>query len=458
MSRRNRRNKAPQVNNSTLVKRAALSGKAGQQFGGDRDLYTVFGYPQYLGPSDYRVMYERGDLAGRLIDAYPDATWREPPTIAGIQGFDPLAKRLKLWSVLQRLDRLAQLGHYGVLLLGLDGGEPMHEPAMQKNYRLMYIQPHGEQTAKIIKWDDDAKSPRYNKPELYLITSGPNWEGASGGQKQIRVHHTRVIHIAEDALEHEAIGTPRLQRVYNRLMDVEKLAGGSAEMYWQNVAMMLAFIAGPEAQFSETDKAAMAEQLEEMQHGLRRMLRLRGMEVQQLAPGLQGASPGEHFAMQVDLIAGASGIPKRILLGNEAGELASSQDENSWQARVAERRSQFATPTVLEPLLQRGIAQGWITGALESIDWPESDSLGEKGRAEVASLTATATAAYANIMGDPAVTEDEFRAILGYDPKPKPPADELLDENDPDVQDAFADAKRRAAAGPNPDNFTPPAV
>ncbi len=170
----------------------------------------------------------------------------------------------------------------------------------------------------------------------------------------------------------------------------------------------------------------MADQLEEMQHGLRRMLRLRGMTAENLAPGLQGASPGEHIDKQLDMIAGASGIPKRILIGNEAGELASSQDENAWSARVAERRQQFATPTVLEPFIKRGLAQGWLTGSLESIEWPESDTLGEMGRADVAVKTAQAVATYANIMADPAVTQDEFRAILGLDPLPQlPPIEEI---------------------------------
>jgi uncharacterized protein len=434
-----RKNKRRQIHNNTslLQSRAHLAGLAGQQFNGDRDLYQTFGYPQYLQPRDYRTMYDRGDIAGRVIDAYPDATWREAPTVEGLTNFETVADQVKLWSVMPRLDRLCQLGHYGVLLLGLDGGEPLETPARASNYRLLYIQPHSELTADITKWDDDPKSPRYNKPEMYNITSGPNWQGTAGVSRQLRVHHSRVIHIAEDALEHEAIGVPRLQRVYNRMMDIEKLAGGSAEMYWQNVAMMIAFIADKDVQFAESDKAEMAEQLEEMQHGLRRMLRLRGVEAHNLAPGLQGAGPAEHFQMQVDLVAAASGIPKRILLGNEAGELASSQDETAWQGRISERRKQFAVPIMLRPLIMRGLDQGWLQGTLkkDGISWPESDTLGEKGRAEVAFLTAQASSTYANTLGEPAVTLDEFRATLGLPPLP----DVEFDENEGDSAQGLFD-------------------
>lgn len=459
MSRRNKR-PAPRVvaNDSTLVKRANLAAHAGQHFGGDRDLYKTFGYPTHVDAHAYRSMYERGDLAGRLVDAYPDATWREPPTIGGLTNFDTIAKRLKLWSVLQRLDRLCQLGHYGVLLLGLDGGEDPATPATLTNYRLMYLQPHGEETAKISRWNDNPKSSRFGKPEIYSITTGTNWEGTGGGQRILKVHHSRVIHIAEDALEHEAIGLPRLERVYNRLMDLEKLMGGSAEMYWLNTAMFLQFNAESGVAWEPAQAEAMQDQMEELQHRLRRMIRTQGVDAHNLAPGLQGSSPGEHVSVQLDMIAGASGIPKRILIGSEAGELASSQDENAWSGRVAERRQQFATPTVLEPFIMRGIEQGWISGALESIEWPESDTLGERGRADVAAVTAQAVATYANTMGDPAISEDEFRAVLGLDPKPEMPVDEQLDESDEDVQQAFADRQRRATPRPEPDDDAAPTV
>src|SRR5690606_16356168 len=122
-------------------------------------------YPRTLGVQDFASAYQRGDLASRIVDAYPDATWREAPEIEAEQGFQDafwaLEKRVELLSALTRLDRLTGLGHYGVLLLGLDGGEPMSEEAKGNKYELLYVQPHGERTAQIIRWDDNPSSPRY---------------------------------------------------------------------------------------------------------------------------------------------------------------------------------------------------------------------------------------------------------------------------------------------------------
>lgn len=435
----------PKVNASTgvsLAPRQRLANLAGKHFGGERDLYEVMGYPRHLTVEDYVDIYIRQDIAGRIVDAFPDATWREQPTLEGdegaVQAINELDERLSIFRTLHRLDRLMNMGHYGVLVLGLDGGEPMWTPAEGTDYSLLYMQPHSERTAEVTKWADDPQSSRYGQPEMYRVTTGVNWTGSGAGQKTVNVHHSRVIHVAERALEDVSIGTPRLERVYNRMMDLDKLLGGSAEMYWQNVAMIMAFLAEADAEWQPGEAEEMAQQLEDMQHGLRRSLRLRGVTPENLAPGLQGASPGEHIDKQIDVIAGASGIPKRILLGNEAGELASTQDETAWQGRIAERREQFATPAVLNPLLAKLGRFGVIPSNRIEVVWPESDTLGEKGRAEVADLVSRAIQQYNNTMGaEQLVTPDEFRAILGYEELETEPEADDLPEDDEQVQEQF---------------------
>ncbi|HLU48832.1 MAG TPA: hypothetical protein VK116_12140, partial [Planctomycetota bacterium] len=122
---------------------------AGQHFNGDRDLYDVCGYPRHIGPEEYLGAYLRGDLAARIVDAYPDATWREPPTVKRdgtnegddddfSKAIEELDEKFGFWSVLSRLDRLAGLGHYGVLLVGLDGGVPLDQPVEGGGFRLLY--------------------------------------------------------------------------------------------------------------------------------------------------------------------------------------------------------------------------------------------------------------------------------------------------------------------------------
>lgn len=430
---------------SVLSKRKRLASRAGQHFGGDRDLYSVMGYPDRVGTNDFISVYNRQDIAARIVDAFPDATWREPPVVnadkAFVRDWNEIESRHKLWRTFHRLDRLAGLGHYGVLLLGLDGGEDMREPVNTgRNYNLLYLQPHSERTAEVLEWENDPSNPRYGRPRRYQVTTGINWTGMGSGQRTIQVHHSRVIHVAERALEDVSIGTPRLERIFNRLMDLDKLLGGGAEIYWQNSAMLLAFIADKDVEWEEDEQAAMASQLEEMQHGLRRMLRLRGVEASQLAPGIQGQGPSGLIDSQLDMIAGAAGVPKRILIGSERGELSSEQDENNWAARISERREQYAGPSIVEEFARKGQALGFLSQSNVKFEWRKSDTLGEQARAEVADKKAGAIQKY---MGTPGsellVTPEEFRETLGYDSAlPQEELEEEPDEQEPDVVAQFS--------------------
>lgn len=414
-----------------LTSRKLLSSAAGQHFGGDRDLYTTMGYPRVLGAEDYVEAYLRQDIAAAIVDAYPDGTWREAPMIEGNTSLaDTVAtldRKLKLFRTLHRLDRLSGLGHYSILFLGLDGGENTAMPATGSNYGLLYLQPHSERTAQVLAWEDDPTSPRFGRPKMYAVTSGVNWTGSGAGQRRLTVHHSRVIHVAERALEDESIGTPRLQRIWNRLMDLDKLLGSSAEIYWQNSAMIMQLKADLDVQWDPEEAEKLAEQVEEMQNGLRRWLRTRGIDANNIAPGLQGSDASNTIEKLIDVIAGAVRIPKRILLGTEAGELGSSQDENNWSGRIEERREQFASPSIVEPTIKRLQELGILPSGAFVTEWPESDTLGEDARADIALKKANAVATFSNApAAELLVTAEEFRGWLGEEGVVEFAEDEVL--------------------------------
>jgi hypothetical protein len=96
-----------------------------------RNLPAILGYKPELTYADYKQCYERRDLAHRLIRAYPEATWSQPPTVQEDdqddaltpfeQAWQSLVMRLGVYAKLVRTDVLANLGQYSVLLIGLRG-------------------------------------------------------------------------------------------------------------------------------------------------------------------------------------------------------------------------------------------------------------------------------------------------------------------------------------------------
>ena len=55
----------------------------------------------------------------------------------------------------------------------------------------------------------------------------------------------------------------------------------------------------------------------------------------------------------MSLIGGTLGIPTRILLGSERGQLASSSDERNFSSRVKERQQSYAEPTMIRAFTNR---------------------------------------------------------------------------------------------------------
>ena len=85
-------------------------------------------------------------------------------------------------------------------------------------------------------------------------------------------------------------------------------------------------------------------------------MKTRGVTVSDL--GSEVVDPAGPFGVIIGLIAAATGIPQRILLGSERGELASSQDASNWAGAIASRQLNFAEPTILRPLIDRFIQWG----------------------------------------------------------------------------------------------------
>lgn len=339
----------------------------GLTFGGDRDIYTVLGYKVDLTYRDYRDRYARGGIAARLINAFPAATWREAPELAERNKPDDtlasdfelawqgLVDRLHLYRTLERTDRLASIGNYAGLVLGLRGQTDFSEPAQPVSGPddLLYLSAYSQEHVRISELVAENDSPLFGQPKTYQIDfsrrnsstllEGERLRPSMPGQRgQTRVHASRVIHLAENGLEDDIIGTPRLRPVWNYLDDLDKLIGGTAEMVWQDAPRRFALLLDKEADLDDDSRVAMKEQVDRFVHNAQRFMRLQGMNVEQFEGHVPDASGNIDKTLQV--LAGAAGIPVRMLLGSERGELASSQDESNWAQTIAGRQHTHAGP------------------------------------------------------------------------------------------------------------------
>ncbi len=365
---------------SSIISRLQLANRAGLQFGGKRDMYALFGYRVQLRPEDFLAKYIRQDIASRIVDAPPDATWSNPPVVEAeakiVTAWDKLVEEHDMWGKLNRVDRLSRLNHFSILLFGFDDGSNLEAPVKEAK-ELLFLRGVGARQIQQIDFDTDVRSKRFGLPEMYDIRfDDPSKKNVIGGSitvkglKQMKVHASRVIHVVEKPLEDETFGIPIMEKVYNLLDDLLKVSGGTAEMYWLGARAGMQIDIDKDMDLDPEDAKALADEIEEYQHELRRFMRTRGVEIKDL--GSKAPNPAEIFDMLLGLISGTTGIPRRILLGSEAGELASAQDRANWAERIDERRSLFSTPRILQPTMALLQEVGLIPEGDVEFEWPSA--------------------------------------------------------------------------------------
>ena len=421
---------------SALAERASLAQRLGVMFSGDRRIHEILGYKPTLLYRDFKARYIRQDIAHRIVKAYPEATWSQPPGVKEDDqddrqtpfeaAWESLVTRLNVYSTLERLDLLANLGAYSVLLIGLRGQPLLHQPArpVRSPDDILYLTPYSEEWAIIERLEGNPGLPTFGQPAMYRVNFGRN---TTERRQQVlpvsqgMVHASRLIHVAEDVLDDEVYGIPKLEIIYDKLDDLLKVVGGSAEMYYRDAKRRIALEVRDDYRLNPEDEAALTEEIEEFVHDLKDFIRVTGVDVKNLSGSV--ASPRDHFDILIDVISAATAIPKRILLGSERGELASSQDTHAWLQRITRRQKQFAEQRILRPLLDRLLLLGALPPPAQpyQIVFDNLLSLSEEQQAGIAEKVATALDKFAGAgMAQTIVTPAEFREqYLGLSPEPE---------------------------------------
>ena len=391
---------------SVLVSRMNLATKLGMSYDNNRDLYQALGWPEQLQYDDFYGRYRRQDIVKAVVDKPIKATWRKGFSLIETSddqetefeiAWKALDKELKLATKFARADRLTAFGMYGVLLLGFDdakGLEDFAKPVAPGKRILKYIRPFGQNSAQISQYEIDPQNERFGQPFLYDITTA---EAGTMSTSNILVHYSRIIHITEDLLESETEGISRLEAPYNRFMDLEKLVGGSAEMFWRGARPGYHGKVDPEFTMTDATKTDLKDQIDEYEHNLRRILVNQGIDMQALQS--QVSDPATHVDVQLKMISAVTGIPLRVLVGSERGELASTQDQDAWYALIDGRREDFAEPCIIRPFVDRCILYGVLPEPKDgdyTVDWPPMFEQSDEAKARVGQIRSAALKDYSS--------------------------------------------------------------
>ncbi len=378
-----------------------------------RSINDECGYPDVITLEDYRQMYVREGIATRVNDVRPNESWKVQPTVfetedpEQVTSFEKDWKEVStslrgtswyqdeegnpVWEHLQRADVLSGIGAFGVMLIGLNDGKDLDVPVTSKEgMRITFLRSFDESLVTIQATEKDIKSPRFGQPVMYTIDFDEERNisrlllPSSVTSNSKNVHWSRVLHVAETSGSSEILATPRQQPVFNRLMDLRKLYGGSAEMYWRGAFPGYSLETHPELGGDvQIDEAAMKDKMEQFINTLQRYMFTAGMSVKSLA--VQVVDPAPQIDVQITAIAIKLGIPKRVLMGSERGELASGQDDKTWNDRVRTRQNNYITPRIIVTFIDRLIQLGVLAEPEGySVIWPDLDTISATEQAQVA--------------------------------------------------------------------------
>lgn len=384
-----------------------------ETFDGERNVWESCGYPWECEQSKMELRYKRFGLARRIVDAFPDACWSKPPEVLENEddketefeaAWKSLVKEFRVFSRLHQLDRLAGRGKCAVLLIGLDDGKALRMEPAAGPHRVIYLRPYHPDKVEVFKKETDPRSPRFGAPTMYTLRRKKDQE-----LNKMEVHWKRIIHLSDTTDDNDWEGEHRLKKVWNHILDIEKIAGGGAEMFWKGGFPITLFNIDKEITPTSEDLTAMNSQISDVLHGLTRSLKFRGVTAETLKSEL--AQPAGHFLIQVQLISAATGIPQRVLLGSEMAKLASEQDSRNWLDKVHERRVNYCQGWILEVFVERLQLLGALPAIKEPppdadvdapgpiVRWPDLQSHTDKDEAEVGKLRTEALAKFAGTAG-----------------------------------------------------------
>lgn len=350
-----------------------------------RDIDKECGYLADPKPKHFKEMWEGFGLAARVVNLMPQACFSVKTDIYETERprDTPFEKKvnalishpdISLLRECQKADALSRLGEFGGIYLGFDDGSRpdriapgLNEDGTAKPRRgrprateLLYMTAMDQTILTVKETENDQGSRRYGLPKMYEMVLQSKDSYGTVNEKAQDVHWSRIVHVAECEGASKWLAIPMMKRIFPQLLDVRKILGGSAEMFWKGGFPGIAATVDPrfiEAGVEVNDEEV-SEDMQRYLEGLQRSLVGVGFQYTQLSPGV--ADPTQHLMMQFQVIATSIGVPLRVFLGSEEAKLASGQDAKAWNSRVAERQNNYLTHKLIKPLINRLIYTGVV--------------------------------------------------------------------------------------------------
>lgn len=403
--------------------------------------WCEYGFKQNLDFHDFYKLYRRNGLASGAVEKLAGTCWKTDPWVIEGDKEDESRKETawekkvtqvltaRLWRRFREADARRLVGRYSGLVLRVKDSGKWHEPVKGGSKALVDVVPVWAATLRVSEWNTDLSSEDYGKPKFWSYV-----EQSTNGQpgRNIKIHPDRVFILGD--YSGNAIGF--LEPVYNNFVSLEKVEGGSGESFLKNAARQLNINFDKEIDFKNL--AAMYgvsidelqerfnEAAKEVNRGNDVLLPTQGATVTPLVSAVP--DPGPTYNINLQTISAGLDIPSRVLVGNQQGERASTEDLKFFYARCQSRRMDlsFEIEDLVDHLVRIGVLDA--TGE-KTVMWDDlteqtfAERLDNAAKMSTINQTALAT-------GEEVFSNDEIRVAGGFDPKDNEPLEEGDDKDE----------------------------
>lgn len=445
-------------------------------------LWDEFGYPDTVNFDNYYRAYERNAVAHAAVHKLLDSCWTDNPTIIDGPEKDEAEETTdweesttkllsKHWAKLKDADRRNLVGRYSAVLLQIKDGREWWQPVDQNIVKalgdkaLVKLIPAWEAQIKPGNFDIDTQSDTYGQPVSYNFNEQPvGDDGTYGTVRSVSVHPDRVIILCEGSEDENMLaGVPLLRAGFNKLLDIEKTSGGSAEGFLKNASRQLAMEFDATTDVSTLVKQAkeagydslaeaMNDKVRKLNSGTDSALAMQAGKTSVLS--VAAADPTPTWTAAANEFSASIQCPFTIQFGQQTGRLASDEDKNEWAKRCNGRRWGFLTDYIT-----RVIERFWTLGIIEppkngevTLAW--SDLLAPSEKEKIANMAAMAQVAKdtQQAFGTSSVTENEIRAVGELEPMKEADQPKGADESAKNIDPLTGKPIEQSTETGQPDN------
>lgn len=386
------------------------------------NIFLDYGYPNTVTFPMLWNMYRRFGIAKNAVELPVEYTWISKPIIEGDGAFvselEKLDKMTSLYKRITGLDKRQRVGRYAGMFMrvrdGLDPSKPI-EGTLSGVNSIVDMIPLYEGELEVLTTDTDPNSDDYNKPKTYQYSSGATGNRNEKSQSSFIIHASRIVIAAEDADNGGIYGVPALESAYNSLMDLRKIIGGGAEGFYKNASQNVVFELKDAA--SAAQNAELLQKFNEQyddfaQNRMRKALWTPALEPKTLNSTL--VNPKDFFTNALNDVAAGVKIPATILIGQQTGRLASTEDGRVLLSRVNSRRENFGNE-LISSILDWCIEWGILPASEYKIEWDDLLALSDQEKLDNATKMASVNQSQFQSGGDRPFTSEEIRIAAGFE-------------------------------------------